>query len=118
MKQPSQRQLRVNEEIRHVISETLHRGHFRDPVLVENAALVTVSAVNVSPDLKNAAVYVMSLGGKNIDGILPALNNTARYFQTEINNKLNIKFTPRLTFKEDESFAEADKIERLLQTIK
>lgn len=118
MKQPSQRQLRVNEEIRHVISETLHRGNFRDAVLVENAALVTVSAVNVSPDLKNAVVYVLSLGGQNMDKILPALNDNARYFQSEINSKLNIKFTPRLSFKEDESFAEAAKIERLLQTIK
>lgn len=118
MKQPSQRQLRVNEEIRHVISETLHRGHFRDEILVRNASMVTVSAVNVSPDLKNAAVYVMSLGGKDMDKILPALNDTARYFQSEINNKLNIKFTPRLTFKADESFEEAQKIERLLQAIK
>lgn len=118
MKQPSQRQLRVNEQIRHVISETLHRGHFHEEILVEHARLVTVSDVKASPDLKNATVYVMSLGGKDMDKILPALNENARYFQAEINHKLNIKFTPRLTFKEDETFAEADKIERLLQTIK
>jgi len=118
MKQPSQRQLRINEEIRHVVSETLHRGHFHSSILIENAPHVTVSAVNTSPDLRNATIYVMSLGGQNMDKIIPALNDMAYYFQSEVNKKLTIKLTPRLSFKEDESFAEAAKIERLLQTIK
>jgi ribosome-binding factor A len=62
MKQPSQRQLRVNEQIRGVVSQTLHQGHFRDEVLFKYAADVTVGAVDASPDLKNATVFVMSLG--------------------------------------------------------
>ena len=118
MKQPSQRQLRVSEQIRGVISETLHRGHFHDAVLVENAAAVTVGHVDVSPDLKNCSVYVMTLGGAKMDVVLPALNKIHAYFQTAINQHLNIKFTPRVTFKEDKTFAEAEKIEKLLQQIK
>lgn len=118
MKQPSQRQLRVNEQIRGIISEALHRGHFHDEILIEHAQDVTVGEVSVSPDLKNAAVFVMSLGGKDIAPILEALNANTRYFQSEINRKLNIKFTPRLTFKEDTRYAEAQRIETLLQSIK
>lgn len=118
MKMPSQRQLRVSEQIRGVVSETLHRGHFHDEVLVNHAGEVTVSHVSVSPDLKNAAVYILSLGGDNLPALLDALNENTRHFQTEINHKLNIKFTPRVTFKEDTQFAEAQRIEELLQSIK
>ena len=118
MKQPSQRQLRVAEQIRGVISETLHRGHFHEPVLVDYAADVTVNGVDVSPDLKNAKIYVMSLNRRALDDILPALNDNHAYFQKEINAKLNIKFTPKVRFFEDETFAEAQRIEELLNSIK
>ena len=118
MKTPSQRQLRVSEQIRGVVSETLHRGHFHEPILVNHAADVTVGHVTVSPDLKNATVFVMSLGGKDLEEIMSALNANAHYFQRAINAQMNIKFTPRVTFKEDTSFAEAQRIEQLLQSIK
>lgn len=117
MKQPSQRQLRVSEQIRGVVSNVLHSGHFRDPLLMEQAANITVGHVDVSPDLKNSSIYVMSLGGKDLPPLLEALNRTSAYFQAEINHHLNIKFTPRVTFKEDKTFAEADRIERLLKSI-
>jgi ribosome-binding factor A len=118
MKQPSQRQLRVAEQIRGVISETLHRGHFHEEILVDHAADVTVSGIDVSPDLKNAKIYVMSLHETELPNVLAALNDNAYYFQKEINHKLNIKFTPKVRFFEDESFAEAQRIEALLNTIK
>ncbi|PCI00900.1 MAG: ribosome-binding factor A [Alphaproteobacteria bacterium] len=118
MKTPSQRQLRVSEQIRGVISEMLHRGHFHEPILVEHAQDVTVGHVNVSPDLKNCAVFVMSLGGKDLEEFLVALNANARHFQSEINHQMNMKFTPKVTFKEDKTFADAQRIEELLQSIK
>ena len=118
MKQASQRQLRVAEQIRGVISDVLHRGHFHEPILVDHAADVTVNGVDVSPDLKNAKVFVMSLNRIALDDILPALNSNAHYFQKEINHQLNIKFTPKVRFIEDESFAEAQRIEALLNAIK
>lgn len=118
MKTPSQRQLRVAEQIRGVISETLHRGHFHDEVLLNHAADVTIGAVDASPDLKNAKIFVMSLNGIDLDEILPALNANAHYFQKEINRQLNIKFTPKIRFFEDESFAEAQRINTLLNSIK
>ena len=118
MKQPSQRQLRVAEQIRGVISDTLHRGHFHEPIMIDHAADVTVNGVDVSPDLKNAKIYVMSLNRNALDDILPALNANAHYFQKEINHALNIKFTPKVRFFEDTTFAEAQRIEELLKSIK
>jgi ribosome-binding factor A len=72
--EPSQRQLRVGEQIRHIIAETMQRGHFHDEALID-AGKITVTEVRVSPDLKNAKAFVMSLGGQNMEEILPALND-------------------------------------------
>ena len=81
---PSQRQLRVGEQLRHIITETLQRGKFHDIVLLDHAPSVTVTEVKVAPDLKYAKAFVMSLRGNNMDDILPALNECAGYFQKEI----------------------------------
>lgn len=116
-KGPSQRQLRVGEQIRHMIVETLQRGHFQDEILIDQAANVTVSEVRVSPDLKNATAYVITLGGKDMDIILPALNDSAFYFQKEINRSSKLKFTPRINFRYDDSFDEAQRIEALLDKV-
>ena len=115
-KGPSQRQLRVGEQLRHIIAETMTRGHFSHAALLD-AGQVTVSEVRVSPDLKNATAYVMALGGKNMDQILPALNEEAQTFQKEINRQSNMKFTPRVTFKTDKTFDAVQKIDDLLNDI-
>lgn len=115
-KGPSQRQLRVGEQLRHIIAETMARGHFHHEALLD-AGRVTVAEVRVSPDLKNAKAYVMSLGGANMDEILPALNEEAHVFQKEIGRQQNLKFTPKVKFVRDESFDEAQKIDELLRTV-
>ena len=79
---PSQRQLRVGEQIRHIIAETLTRGHFRDVHLIDHAANITVTEVRPAPDLKQATAYVISLGGQDMDLLLPALNNDAHFIQS------------------------------------
>ncbi len=116
MNEPTQRQLRVGEQLRHCIAETLQRGHFHDEALLD-AGKVTVSEVRVSPDLKQAKAYVMALGGFGMEEILPALNEAAPYFQQEINRKTNLKFTPRLKFVRDESFDEASRIETIIKNL-
>jgi len=118
MKTPSQRQLRVSEQIRGVLSTALVRGHFHDKILIDHAADVTIGGVDTSPDLKNAKIYVISLNRDDLPQILKALNANRHYFQSEINHQLNIKFTPKLHFKEDESFAEAQRINALLNKIR
>lgn len=114
---PSQRQLRVAEQVRHILSETMQRGKFNDPILYETAQNVTVAEVRMSPDMKHARAYVMTLGGRDMDLILPALNNAAGLFQRELARQLTMKFTPRVHFVTDETFDEAQKIEELLKKI-
>lgn len=113
---PSQRQLRVGEQLKHIIAETMARGHFSSMELMD-AGQITVSEVRVSPDLRNATAYIMPLGGQNIDKILPALNDEAKVFQKEIGRQSNIKFTPRVSFKRDKTFDEVQKIDDLLNSI-
>ena len=108
--------LRVGEQIKHVIAETLARGHFHEPALL-NASGVTVTEVRVSPDLKHAYAYVLSLGGLNMDEILPALNKEAHYFQKEINRGTQLKFTPKLQFRKDTSFDNASHLEGIIRSI-
>ncbi len=113
---PSQRQLRVGEHIRHVLSESLQRGHFHDEILLD-ASKITVTEVRMSPDLKQATAYVMALGGKDMEELLPALNNNAAAFQKDINAKSDLKFTPKVKFKIDDSFENAQKLEGILSNI-
>ncbi len=113
-KEPSQRQLRVGEQLRHIIAETMQRGHFHDAALVD-AGRITVTEVRVSPDLKHARAYVMALGGEDMESVLPALNAEAHIFQKEINRQSSLKFTPKIHFARDETFDQAEKIENLLR---
>jgi ribosome-binding factor A len=113
----SQRQLRVGEQIRHTIAETLRSGHFNSEILFDKAQNVTVTEVRVSPDLKNATAYVTTLGGRDLEHIVPALNEDAYLFQKDIGRVLTSRNTPRVKFVPDNSFAEADRIERLLKSL-
>lgn len=115
-KGPSQRQLRVGEQIKHIIAETLQRGHFHHELLLD-AGNITVGEVRVTPDLKQAKAYVMTLGGKDMDQILPALNSESQAFSKEINRQSNMKFTPKIQFVKDESFEEAQRIDDLLRSV-
>jgi ribosome-binding factor A len=113
---PSQRQLRVGEQLRHLIAETLQRGHFHSEALLD-AGKVTVTEVRVSPDLKQATAYVLALGGENMDAILPALNEAAVVFQKDFSRKLQLKFTPKLRFKIDDSFDNATRLDSILSNL-
>lgn len=115
--QPSQRQLRVAEQIRHIIGETLLRGDFYDPALAD-AAKVTVTEVRISPDLKHATAFVISLGGEGMETLIPALNEAAPVFQKSIGKQAELKFTPKVQFRIDGSFDNAQRLEGILSTLK
>ena len=112
----SQRQLRVGEELRHLISNTLLRETFYDQIIENND--ITITEVNVSPDLKNAKVYIMPLGGKNKFEVLDSLNKANGRIKKLISNNINLRQTPKLQFKIDETFEYAKNIENILQKIK
>jgi len=113
---PSQRQLRVGELIRHALAEMLARGEIYDEVLA--AHLVTIPEVRMSPDLRLASIYVMPLGGKDLKPVLAALERNKKYIRGEIAQEVNLKFAPDIRFMADETFDEADRIERLLASNK
>ena len=108
----SQRQQRVGELIRHAVADVLLRGEIRDPVISKIS--ITVTEVTVSPDLKNALAWVMPLGGESMNDVEEALNRCASYIRGQVSHAVNLKFTPRLKFKIDQSFDQADEIATLL----
>ena len=111
---PSQRQLRVGEELRHALVEVLRDGHARDPGLRD--LNVTVTEIRVSPDLKNATAYVMPLGGAHAAQTVAALNHAAPYFRAQLAHKVQLRYAPAVAFALDTSFGYAERIEDLLRT--
>jgi ribosome-binding factor A len=110
----SQRQLRVGELIRHELAAMLSRGDVHDPVI--EGHMITVPEVRMSPDLRLATVYIISLGGRDEIGVLAALDRNKRYVRGEIARRVNLKFAPEIRFRIDERFDEAERIEKLLRT--
>ncbi len=109
----SVRVLKVGERVRHILSELLSRQEVHDDVLT--ARSVSVTEVRMSPDLRNAAVYMKPLLGEEEAVVIKALRVNTAYFQREVAKRLGLKFAPKLTFRGDESFDEAERIERLLR---
>jgi ribosome-binding factor A len=113
---PSQRQLRVGELIRHALAEMLARGDIHDEVLAKH--VITVPEVRLSPDLKLATCYIMPLGGGDVKPVLKALTEHRRYIRGEIAHRVNLKYAPDVRFLQDESFAEAERVDALLYSEK
>ena len=109
----SQRQMRFSELIRSLISECLLVEDFYN--FNFETTSITISYVKMSKDLRIANVYLMPLGGENKFKIVEALNGQKYIFQKFLSRaKLNSKFTPKINFYLDDSFDEAEKIEKLL----
>jgi ribosome-binding factor A len=110
--EPSQRQLRVAEQMRHLLAEQLLRGELRDPRLVGRS--LTVAEVRVSRDLKSATVYTTELGGELTREAAAALQQASSYLGGWLARQMHLKYAPRLQFVADETFAHAAHIDRLL----
>ncbi len=111
--QHSVRVLKVGERVRHIISELLARQEVHDDTV--SAANIAVTEVRMTPDLRNATAYVKPLLGNDEDDVVTALRQNTAYLQREVAKRLGLKFAPRLKFRADESFEEADRIEQLLR---
>jgi len=109
----SQRQLRVGEELRHQLALLLERGDMRDPDL--RGASITVTAVDVSPDLRNATAFVMPLGGQDEQRVLAAMRRAAPWFRAQVGERARLRYAPELRFEIDRSFDEGDRICALLR---
>ena len=103
---PSQRQLRVGEVVRRALSEALTRGETHEPEL--DGASITVTEVRCSPDLKIATAYVMPLGGANGEAMIKALARAKGELRRYLGKQTQLKFTPDLRFRLDETFDKLD----------
>jgi ribosome-binding factor A len=109
----SQRQLRVGELVKQNIGELLIRNEAKIPSI--NSKLITVTEVRMTPDLKTARVYVIPLGGSATKETVRILTEYSHLVRKALSKRLDIKFLPKLTFVEDNSFEYAEKIERLIK---
>jgi len=112
-KSPSLRQLRVGEELRHAMVRVLGDAHFDDPALAE--VNLTVTEVKVSPDLKNAVVFVTPLGGAALEDTVASLNRAAGMLRGQLGREITLRHTPRLSFAADRSFDQANRMQDLLE---
>ena len=108
----SVRLLKVGEQVRHVISELLTRQQVHDEVLTAHS--VSVTEVRMSPDLRQAKIYVKPLLGADEEQVLKALRTNTAFFQREVAQRLKLKYAAKIQFWPDESFDEANRIDRLL----
>ena len=110
--QHSVRVLKVGERVRHLLSEMLTRQQVHDDTLSGHS--VSVTEVRMTPDLRHAVVYVKPLLGSDEGEVVTALRQNTAFFQREVAGRLGLRSAPKLRFRADESFDEAERIERLL----
>jgi ribosome-binding factor A len=111
----SQRQLRIGEQVRHALSEVLQRGEVRDDLL--QAAVLSVSEVRMSPDLKIATAFVSPIGAADDQAVVEALNRHARFIRGRLSPALRqMKYMPEVRFRLDTSFENFARIDRLLKS--
>ncbi|MGE0252573.1 MAG: 30S ribosome-binding factor RbfA [Dongiaceae bacterium] len=117
---PSVRQRKVAEEIRHALAGIFgHGGFYPRDVAPEIARIpITCTEVRISPDLRHATVFVMPLGGQEQKAVVEALNQAAPHLRHLVVQEVELRLAPTLRFLPDESFAEAEKIEKLLKNVK
>ena len=109
----SQRQLRVGELVKQNLGELFIRNEAKIPEF--NSKLITVTEVRMTPDLKTARVYVIPLGGVEITDSVKILTEYSHLVRKALSKRLDIKFLPKLTFVEDNSFEYAEKIEKIIK---
>ena len=114
--QHSVRLLKVGEQVRHVISEILTRQQVHDDTLTAHS--VSVTEVRMTPDLRQATVYVKPLLGEDEEAVLKALRTNTAFFQKEVARRMTTKYAAKIKFLADQSFDEGSKIDSLLRAPK
>ncbi|WP_336760590.1 30S ribosome-binding factor RbfA [Asaia sp. VD9] len=111
---PSQRQLRMSEEVRRVLSDLFTRTEFRDPELA--GVHVTVTEVRISPDFRHATAFVSRLGRSDIEEVMPALKRVAPFLRTGLSKTLRSRIVPEIHFQPDTALEHAMDMDALMRT--
>ena len=112
---PSQRQLRVGEEIRHSLAEIFAREALHDPAL--QGVSLTFTEVRMSPDLRIATVFFLPLGGGDVALVAKGLGRAAPHLRGLLGRMVRLRNVPQLKFLADHSFARAEAINQLLRRV-
>lgn len=110
----SQRQLKVGELIRHALAELFLKEPLYGPGL--EGVSITVSEVKVSPDLRNATVYISPMGHAHEDSFLKALNQVVPMLRARVTKQVQLRYSPQLTFRIDKTLDYASRIDQLLKS--
>ena len=115
--EPSQRQLRAGELIRHALTDIVMREEFRDPDL--NGENITIGEVRMSPDLKHANIFCSPLGESDPDEqkrLAKGLNRASSFIRVKLGQRIDMKFTPQLNFIADQSYDEAHHMDAIFNS--
>jgi ribosome-binding factor A len=112
---PSQRQLKVGEEIRHALSLVISRDMPIESVC--NGHMITITEVQMSPDLKHAKAFVMTFAGKDLDLVVKDLNMHSAHYRYHVAKHIRLKFMPKIIFKQDMTYLRAQHMEDLFRNI-
>lgn len=113
-REPGMRQLRVGELLRHALAEVLNRDEVQDPDVAGRS--ITVTEVTVSVDMRNATVFVEPLGGRDAEAVIAGLNRSAGFLSSRVARSVRMKYVPRLTFRQDVTFDNAERIDAILKS--
>ncbi len=112
IKEQSQRQLRVGQEIKKIIAGEIQHENVRNLEGID--ALVTITDVQVSPDLKYCNVYFITSNNALNQEVMGGLQLAGGHFRKVIGKKTTLRYVPEINFRLDDTFEEVDKIEKLL----
>jgi ribosome-binding factor A len=103
---------RVAEEIRSVLAQAIR--DVRDPLV----GFVTLTGVDLSPDLRQARVYVSRMGTEaDRDAAVSALNHAGAFLRRAIAERARLRYTPALRFVSDATIERGSRVEALIQEI-
>ena len=112
---PSQRQLRVGEQVSHALSDVLTRGEVIDDVIA--STVISITEVRMSPDLKIATAYVSPLGVQDGQAVIKALAQNAKFIRGRVSPALRqMRSMPEFRFRLDTSYDNMAKIDELLRS--
>ena len=115
-KEVSQRQLRVQELLRSALNEILIRGDSKNPIL--DNILITITYVDVSPDLRNAKFYIVPSDTNKIEIVIESFNESKKIIRKKIADKVKLKYVPEISFFFDETINEIKRLDELFSSQK
>jgi ribosome-binding factor A len=112
VKRSSGRPQKLGDLIQRELSELIQR-ELRDPAV----GMITITAVDVSPDISHAKVFYTTLDPANLAEAGAGLRRAAGFLRSQLAKRIKLYTTPELRFEYDESVARGDRLSRLIDSV-